>query len=119
MARFDFATDSVVVAGCGLPVGPRILQNQRAVPDPRPILRPNLPVAELDYGPLGVDSLDSWLCPSKQAGNKTPPEVKMIRNKTAAVTRRLEKADRETAAAALNYLQALLYRDFVNKFYAL
>lgn len=54
-----------------------------------------------------------------EAGNKAPAEVKMIRDKTVALTRRLEKTDRETAAAALNYLQAQLYRDFVNKFYGL
>jgi tryptophanyl-tRNA synthetase len=54
-----------------------------------------------------------------EAGNKAPAEVKMSRDKTAAMTRRLEKADRETAAAPLNYLQAQLYRDFVNKFYGL
>lgn len=88
MARFDFAVllreqlppppncssiDSVVAAGCGLPVGPRILQNQRAVPHPRPILRPNLPVAELDYGPPGMDSLDSWAAyQSKPATRRQP-----------------------------------------------
>ncbi len=54
-----------------------------------------------------------------EAGAKAPAEVKMIRDKTVALMRRLEKTDRETAAAALNYLQAQLYRDFVSKFYGL
>jgi hopanoid biosynthesis associated RND transporter like protein HpnN len=54
-----------------------------------------------------------------EAGDKAPAEVKVLRAKAVALTRRLEKTDRETAAAALNYLQAQLYRDFVNKFYGL
>ena len=33
--------------------------------------------------------------------------------------RQLEPRDRESAEAALNYLQAQLYRDFVDKFYSL
>jgi len=36
-----------------------------------------------------------------------------------ALMRRLDEIDRDTAEAALNYLQAQLYRDFVNKFYSL
>jgi hypothetical protein len=41
---------------------PRILQHQQAIPHPRPILRPNLHIAELDHALLlGLDSLDTWL----------------------------------------------------------
>ncbi|HEY7203858.1 MAG TPA: MMPL family transporter [Methylomirabilota bacterium] len=54
-----------------------------------------------------------------EAGSKLPAEVKVVREKTAAVIRLLEKGNRESSEAALNYLQAQLYRDFVNKFYGL
>jgi hypothetical protein len=40
---------------------PRIFQHEQAIPHPRPILRPNLHIAELDHGPLQLDSLDAWL----------------------------------------------------------
>jgi hopanoid biosynthesis associated RND transporter like protein HpnN len=54
-----------------------------------------------------------------EAGLKTPAEVETIRDKTVALMRRLETMDPDAAEAALNYLQAQLYRDFVNKFYSL
>ena len=54
-----------------------------------------------------------------EAGDKLPAEVAVVRQKTIAVLRRLERSKRETAEAALNYLQAQLYRDFVNQFYDL
>jgi len=54
-----------------------------------------------------------------EAGSKLPPEVRVVREKTAAVIRLLEKGNRDSSEAALNYLQAQLYRDFVNKFYGL
>src|SRR4030095_2404420 len=54
-----------------------------------------------------------------EAGAKLPPEGRVVREKTAAVIRLLEKGNRESSEAALNYLQAQLYRDFVNKFYGL
>jgi hopanoid biosynthesis associated RND transporter like protein HpnN len=54
-----------------------------------------------------------------EAGTKLPPEVRVVRQKTAAVIRLLEKGNRDSSEAALNYLQAQLYRDFVNKFYGL
>jgi len=41
-----------VVATCGAwPVRLRVLQDEQAIPHPRPILRPNLLVAQLDHGP--------------------------------------------------------------------
>jgi hopanoid biosynthesis associated RND transporter like protein HpnN len=54
-----------------------------------------------------------------EAGDKLPAEVAAVRQKTIAVLRLLERSKRETAEAALNYLQAQLYRDFVNQFYDL
>ncbi len=54
-----------------------------------------------------------------EAGPKLPAEIRMIREKTAALIKQLDAADRESAEAALGYLQAQLYRDFVNKFYSL
>ncbi len=54
-----------------------------------------------------------------EAGDKAPAEVRTIRTKTVALLRQLDKTDRDTVEAALNYLQVQLYRDFVNKFYSL
>jgi uncharacterized protein len=54
-----------------------------------------------------------------EAGPKLPAEVQVTTQKTQAVLRQLERVDRESAEAALNYLQVQLYRDFVNKFYSL
>jgi predicted RND superfamily exporter protein len=54
-----------------------------------------------------------------EAGSKLPAEVRVIREKTIAVIRLLERSPRDSAEAALNYLQAQLYRDFVSKFYGL
>jgi uncharacterized protein len=54
-----------------------------------------------------------------EAGPKLPAEVQVTTQETQAVLRQLERVDRESAEAALNYLQVQLYRDFVNKFYSL
>jgi hopanoid biosynthesis associated RND transporter like protein HpnN len=54
-----------------------------------------------------------------EAGSRLPAEVEAIRQKTQTVLRQLERVDRDSAEAALNYLQLQLYRDFVNKFYSL
>ena len=54
-----------------------------------------------------------------EAGNKLPAEVRLVRQKTVAVQRLLNRVNRDSAEAALNYLQVQLYRDFVNKFYSL
>jgi uncharacterized protein len=54
-----------------------------------------------------------------EAGPKLPAEVRAVREKTMAVLRLLERSKRDSAEAALNYLQAQLYRDFVSKFYGL
>ncbi|HAM54949.1 MAG TPA: hypothetical protein DCQ64_05925 [Candidatus Rokubacteria bacterium] len=54
-----------------------------------------------------------------EAGAKLPAEMKRLRELAAALLTRLESADREVAEAALNHLQAQLYRDFVDKFYGL
>ncbi len=48
------STESIVPARRGGPVFPRILQHHQAVAHPRPILRPNLHVAELDHGAAPV-----------------------------------------------------------------
>jgi predicted RND superfamily exporter protein len=54
-----------------------------------------------------------------EAGAKLPAEIRVVRDKTIAVQRLLTRSNRDSAEAALNYLQAQLYRDFVNKFYSL
>jgi len=54
-----------------------------------------------------------------EAGPKLPAEIRTVREKTIAVIRLLERSNPDSAEAALNYLQAQLYRDFVNKFYGL
>lgn len=54
-----------------------------------------------------------------EAGEKLPAEVRVVRQKTAAVLALLNRMDRDAAEAALNYLQVQLYRDFLNKFYSL
>jgi predicted RND superfamily exporter protein len=54
-----------------------------------------------------------------EAGSKLPAEIQAVRGKTAALIKQLSTADRESAEASLSYLQAQLYRDFVNKFYSL
>jgi hopanoid biosynthesis associated RND transporter like protein HpnN len=54
-----------------------------------------------------------------EAGSKLPAEIQAVREKTAALIKQLSNADRESAEASLSYLQAQLYRDFVNKFYSL
>ncbi len=54
-----------------------------------------------------------------EAGSKLPAEIQAVREKTATLIKQLSTADRESAEASLSYLQAQLYRDFVNKFYSL
>lgn len=54
-----------------------------------------------------------------EAGAKLPAEVQAARQKTQTLLRQLDRVNRDSAEAALNYLQAQLYRDFVNKFYGL
>ena len=54
-----------------------------------------------------------------EAGAKLPAEIRVVRDKTIEVQRLLTRSNRDSAEAALNYLQAQLYRDFVNKFYTL
>jgi hypothetical protein len=78
-------------------------------------------------GPLDLDRLKTALADIKrrfdvvaaEAGPKLPADVQTAREKTATVLRQLDRANPESAEAALNYLQAQLYRDFVNKFYGL
>ena len=54
-----------------------------------------------------------------EAGAKLPAEIRVVRDKTIEVQRLLTRSNRDSAEAALNYLQAQLYRDFVSKFYSL
>jgi hopanoid biosynthesis associated RND transporter like protein HpnN len=54
-----------------------------------------------------------------EAGSKLPAEVQAARQKTQTLLGQLERVNRDSAEAALNYLQAQLYRDFVSKFYGL
>src|SRR5215467_10063992 len=45
------STEPVVAACSAWAVRLRVLQNEQAIPHPRPILRPNLHVAQFDHGP--------------------------------------------------------------------
>jgi uncharacterized protein len=54
-----------------------------------------------------------------EAGPNLPADVKRVREDTTTVLRQLDRANRDSAEAALNYLQVQLYRDFVDKFYSL
>ncbi|HMB86949.1 MAG TPA: MMPL family transporter, partial [Methylomirabilota bacterium] len=77
--------------------------------------------------PVDLDRLKKALADIKrrfdvvaaEAGARLPAEVRVVREKTIAVIRLLERSHRDSAEAALNYLQAQLYRDFVSKFYGL
>jgi hopanoid biosynthesis associated RND transporter like protein HpnN len=54
-----------------------------------------------------------------EAGDKLPAEIRLVREKTAALIEQLGRVDREIAEVSLSYLQAQLYRDFVAKFHSL
>ena len=77
--------------------------------------------------PVDLDRLKQALADIKrrfdvvavEAGAKLPAEIRVVRDKTIEVQRLLTRSNRDSAEAALNYLQAQLYRDFVNKFYSL
>ncbi|HET8575911.1 MAG TPA: MMPL family transporter, partial [Methylomirabilota bacterium] len=56
---------------------------------------------------------------ANEAGDRLPAELRLVREKLAALLQKLDTVDPETAEPALNYLQAQLYRDFVNKFHSL
>lgn len=107
----------------------------RVIPDDQPekiaIIKSFAPlVAPIRVGhssPVDLDRLKKALADIKrrfdvvaaEAGTKLPPEVRAVREKTIAVIRLLDRSKRDSAEAALNYLQAQLYRDFVSKFYGL
>lgn len=77
--------------------------------------------------PVDLDRLKQALADIKrrfdvvavEAGAKLPAEIRVVRDKTIEVQRLLLRSNRDSAEAALNYLQAQLYRDFVSKFYSL
>ncbi|HVQ75102.1 MAG TPA: MMPL family transporter [Candidatus Binatia bacterium] len=54
-----------------------------------------------------------------EAPRGLPPEIETIRKQIDAVLARLGSTDRGLRQSSLNYLQAQLYRDFVNKFHTL
>ncbi len=107
----------------------------RVIPDEQPekiaLIKSFAPlVAPIRVGrssPVDLDRLKQALADIKrrfdvvavEAGAKLPAEIRVVRDKTIAVQRLLTRSNRDSAEAALNYLQAQLYRDFVNKFYSL
>jgi hopanoid biosynthesis associated RND transporter like protein HpnN len=107
----------------------------RVIPDEQPekiaLIKSFAPlVAPIRVGrssPVDLDRLKQALADIKrrfdvvavEAGAKLPEEIRVVRDKTIAVQRLLARSNRDSAEAALNYLQAQLYRDFVNKFYSL
>jgi predicted RND superfamily exporter protein len=54
-----------------------------------------------------------------KAGPRLPAEIKAVRDKTTELLNLLRRVKRESAEAALGYLQAQLYRDFIDKFHSL
>jgi predicted RND superfamily exporter protein len=54
-----------------------------------------------------------------EAGAKLPDDLRLLRERTAALLKALKTADREVAEAALSHLQSQLYRDFTGKFFGL
>ncbi len=107
----------------------------RVIPDDQPekiaLIKSFAPlVAPIRVGrssPIDMERLKKALADIKrrfdvvaaEAGPKLPAEVRAVREKTIAVSRLLDRSHRDSAEAALNYLQAQLYRDFVSKFYGL
>jgi hopanoid biosynthesis associated RND transporter like protein HpnN len=107
----------------------------RVIPDDQPekiaLIKSFAPlVAPIRVGrssPVDLDRLKQALADIKrrfdvvavEAGAKLPAEIRVVRDKTIAVQRLLARSNRDSAEAALNYLQAQLYRDFVNLFYSL
>src|SRR5713226_7824256 len=107
----------------------------RVIPDEQPekiaLIKSFAPlVAPIRVGrssPVDLDRLKQALADIKrrfdvvavEAGAKLPEEIRVVRDKTIAVQRLLARSNRDSAEAALNYLQAQLYRDFVNLFYSL
>jgi hopanoid biosynthesis associated RND transporter like protein HpnN len=107
----------------------------RVIPDEQPekiaLIKSFAPlVAPIRVGrssPVDLDRLKKALADIKrrfdvvavEAGAKLPAEIRVVRDKTIAVQRLLGRSNRDSAEAALNYLQAQLYRDFVSKFYSL
>ena len=107
----------------------------RVIPDDQPekiaLIKSFAPlVAPIRVGrssPVDLDRLRQALADIKrrfdvvavEAGAKLPAEIRVVRDKTIAVQRLLARSNRDSAEAALNYLQAQLYRDFVNLFYSL
>jgi uncharacterized protein len=107
----------------------------RVIPDDQPekiaLIKSFAPlVAPIRIGrssPVDLDRLKQALADIKrrfdvvavEAGAKLPAEIRVVRDKTIEVQRLLARGNRDSAEAALNYLQAQLYRDFVNLFYSL
>ena len=107
----------------------------RVIPDDQPekiaLIKSFAPlVAPIRVGrssPVDLDRLKQALADIRrrfdvvavEAGAKLPAEIRVVRDKTIAVQRLLARSNRDSAEAALNYLQAQLYRDFVNLFYSL
>ena len=54
-----------------------------------------------------------------EAGDSLPGEVRLVRQKLTTLLALLDSANKDSVQAAIDYLQAQLYRDFVSKFYRL
>jgi hopanoid biosynthesis associated RND transporter like protein HpnN len=78
-------------------------------------------------GPVDLAAIETALADMKrrfdivaaEAGPRLPAEIKAVRDKTTALLNLLRRVKRESAEAALGYLQAQLYRDFIDKFHSL
>ena len=54
-----------------------------------------------------------------EAGDKLPADLKQLRKQTTGLIKSLQSTNREVSEPALTYLQSQLYRDFIDKFFAL
>ena len=54
-----------------------------------------------------------------EAGDKLPEDLKRLRKQTTGLIKSLQSTNREVSEPALTYLQSQLYRDFIDKFFAL
>jgi predicted RND superfamily exporter protein len=54
-----------------------------------------------------------------EAGDKLPEDLKRLRKQTTGLIKSLQSTNREVSEPALTHLQSQLYRDFIDKFFAL
>ena len=85
------------------------------------------PVRVRRSSPVDLDRLTRGLNEPKrrldiyaaEAGDKLPEDLKRLRKQTTGLIKSLHSTNREVSEPALTHLQSQLYRDFIDKFFAL